>query len=206
MKQSAVAWQDEGTGSSFILALKRIFEEELLKCAYQTYLLLGKSRTETFDDHLKRVSDWKAQKENVGKAVHLEQLVEIMSAIVPPLTSITPTEFTRRAEAVTESFLRRAEVAAELRDNAPLKKVFLNDIRSWIRNGAFGDDAEFLVQQTYHDALLGQYHEKLKADGVDGNLAGKQKLAGLQWWQDNETRVLSTAVLDTLFITVRQQH
>ena len=206
MKQSAVAWQNEGAGSSFILALKRIFEEELVKCAYQTYLLLGKSRTETFDDHLKRVNDWKAKKENVGKPVNLEQLVEIMSAIVPALTSIAPTEFTRRAEAVTEKFLRRTEVAAELRDNAPLKKVFLNDIRSWTRNGAFGDGPEFLVQQTYHHALLSQYQEKLKADGVDGNLAGKLKLAGMQWWQDNEAKVLSTAVLDALFITVKEQH
>ena len=62
------------------------------------------------------------------------------------------------------------------------------------------------MQQTYHDALLNQYQEKLKADGVDGNASRNLKLAGMKWWQDNEAKVLSTAVLDALFIIVKQQH
>jgi hypothetical protein len=197
-----LAWVQADTGTSFVLALKRIFEDELLKCFHQSYLTLSGAGQYSFKDLQKRVDDWKAAEDNVGKSLQLLDLVHIMANNMPGLTlpGITSTEFTRRAEAATERFMRRGEVAAELQNNGALRKAFLHDIRSWIANGAFGENQDFIVQQTYHDALLSQYQEKLKTNGVDGNLSGQLKLAGMQWWQDNEARVLTTAQLDTLFV------
>jgi hypothetical protein len=94
--------------------------------------------------------------------------------------------------------MRRGEVAAELQNSGALKKAFLHDIRSWIANGAFGEDQDFIVQQAYDDALLMQYREKLHAKGVDGKLSGQLKLASLQWREANEAEVLTTAQLDAL--------
>ena len=208
MEQSAVAWAQQDTGSNFVLALKKIFEEELQKCFYQTYRILGGPGQLKRRDQSMRVNAWKEQAENVGKPVHLEELCEIMSGFMPALTlpDVRASEFTRRAEAATERFMQRPDVAVELQNNVLLKKVFLHDIRQWISNGGFANDQDFAVQQTYHDALLRQYQEKLRADGVDNSVSGKLRLAGMTWWQDNETKVLTTTLLDALLITIKEAH
>jgi hypothetical protein len=206
MEQAAVAWVQEDTGSNFVLALKRIFENELLKCFYQSYLILGGAGQYDFKDLQKHVEKWKVAEGNVGKSLQLEDLVKLMANIMPALTlpGIPSSEFTRRAEEATERFMRRAEVAAELQNNGALKKAFLHDIRSWIANGAFGEDQDFIVQQTYHDALLMKYQDALNTSATDGNLSGRLKLAGMQWWQDNDAGVLTTTVLDTLLEGIRK--
>ena len=62
-----------------------------------------------------------------------------------------------------------------------------------------------VVQQTYHEALTRQYQEKLKLDGVDSRLSGKLRLAAARWWDENESQLLSTTVLDALFSQIRKE-
>ena len=44
MRQAALAWAKRDTGGNFVLALKKIFEKELLRCFHQTCQVMGGSQ------------------------------------------------------------------------------------------------------------------------------------------------------------------
>jgi hypothetical protein len=195
MQKQAIAWAQNNIAGSFGLALKQIFEDELLKCFYRTYQLLGDAPHFARKEMRAAVLEWKA--DTKGEDLTVEVLWRIMPRIIRPLTldTVKPTSLTRNAEAMTEKFLQREDVASELQANPLLKKRFLHDIRSWIAIGAHSLDAESSVQQLYHEAMTTQYQESLKAAGADVVLVGKIKLAAMQWWADNDTAVLTMEVL-----------
>jgi hypothetical protein len=202
MQKQAIAWAQNNIAGSFGLALKQIFEDELLSCFYRTYQLLGDAPHFARKEMRVAVLEWKA--DNKGEDLTVEVLWRIMPKIIRPLTldTVRPTSLTRNAEAMTEKFLQRDDVARELQASPLIKKRFLHDIRSWIAIGAHSLDAESSVQQLYHEALTTQYQESLKAAGADVVLVGKIKLAAMQWWADNDTAVLTTEVLRGLHASI----
>ena len=139
--------------------------------------------------------------------MHLYELWEIMPGIMSALSlpGATASALTRNAEAATERFMQRRDVAAEFQNNAALRKVYLHDIKSWLAQGAYSPQPDMVVQQTYHEALTRQYQEKLKLDGVDSRLSGKLRLAAARWWDENEEQLLTTKVLDALFKEIREE-
>ena len=206
IRQRAIKWAiDDGAGS-FGIVLKKIFEDELIKCFYRSYKLTSDA---PYLDRTKvrvKAAEWKAEKkaEKEGYDLSLEVLWSIMPKNVQPLTleTVVPNFRTRNAEVATEKFLQRESVARELQENPTLKKRFLHDIRAWIATGAFGEDADNAVQQPYHDALTEQYQRRLEAEGKDVVLVKKLKLAAMQWWADNDAGVLTTAVLRRLLASI----
>lgn len=132
MQRAALAWAKRDTGGNFVLALKKIFEKELLKCFYQTYLVMGGPEALLLKELQEKVDAWKARPENMGKAVDLNALWEIIPNIMPALSlpGTTASALTRNAGSAVERFMQRADVAAEFQNNAALRKVYLHDIRS----------------------------------------------------------------------------
>lgn len=206
IRQRAIEWAiNDGTGS-FGIVLKKIFEDELIKCFYRSYKLTGDAPHLDRTEVRAKAAEWKAEKkaEKEGYDLSLEVLWSIMPKNVLPLTleTVVPNFRTRNTEVATEKFLQRDSVAKELQNNPTLKKRFLHDIRAWIVTGAFGEDADSTVQQLYHDALTTQYQQGLEAEGKDVVLVKKLKLAAMQWWADNDAGVLTTGVLRRLFALI----
>jgi hypothetical protein len=202
MQQQAIAWAQKDTGGSFGLALKQIFEAELVRCFYRTYQLMGDVPNFSRKELQLAVNVWKA--DNKGGDLTVEALWRIMPKIIRPLTldTVKPTSLTRNAEAMTEIFLERPDVARELEVNPLLTKRFLHDIRLWIATGAHSIDPASSVQQLYHEALTAQYQEQLKAEGADASVVGNIKLAAMQWWADNDAAVLTMEVLRGLHASI----
>lgn len=202
MKSRATAWAQEKTGGNFVLALKTIYEDELLKCFYRSCVLIGGEPDVSRKAMRLAISEWKTA--NEGKDVNLEVLWAIMPDIMPPLTLVKPTSLTRRAEAVTEALLKREAVSTEMQANPFLKKRFLHDVRSWIALGAGSNDTVFAIQQLYQDALIAQYQEGLQTSGADPVQARKVRFEALKWSEENDDALLTTAALDAIFAAIRK--
>ena len=204
LQQQAISWTRQDSGGSFGLALKSIYEDELVRSFHKTCLLMGDGSLGMSRKEMRAgVAEWKT--DNKGEDVTLEVLWSIMPKIMRSLTldSVRPTSLTRNAEAVTEAFLQRFGVAGELQNNPLLKKRFLHDIREWIALGADSVDPATSVQQIYHEALTTQYEESLRAAKEDPVHARKIRLAAMKWWEDNDAEVLSTAILDELYAAIK---
>ena len=199
MERRATAWTQKKTGGNFVLALKNIYEDALLKCFHRTCLLMGTAPAISQQEMRAAVSKWKEA--NEGKDVSLEVLWTIMPDIMPPLIleTVTATSLTRNAEAATEAFLTRPAVATELQGNPALKKRFLHGVREWIALGAHSGNTAFAIQQIYHEALIGQYQESPGKAGAYAVQSGKLRFEALKWWEENEEGVLTVALLDQLF-------
>lgn len=200
IEQEAIAWTREDTGGNFVMALKTIFEEELFKCFYGTYQLMIDPPDMSPGALRMQIGKWKTA--HKGKDLNLEALWTIIPALA--IHAVEPSFLKRNAESVTEAFLRRDEIAAELLENPLLKKRFLNEIRSWIASGAYSTSPETAVRQVYHKELTTQYQEGLQAAGAKPDLVGQVGLAAMQWSADNATAVLTTAVLDTLLASIKK--
>jgi hypothetical protein len=204
VERRARAWVQEKTGGNFVLALKNIYEDELLRCFHRTCVLMRSEPTISRKKMQEAVSTWK--KANEGSDINLEVLWAIMPDIMRPLTlgTVTATPLTRHAEAATEELLKRDAVVLELEHNPALKKQFLHDVRAWIALGAHSANPAFAIQQIYHDALILQYEEGLKKRGADPVQPGQIRFAALKWFEENEEAVLTTAILDRILDGIKK--
>ena len=201
IEDEVASWAKEGVDSNFASDLKKLFETELRRCVRLSQKAFGRDSNISNDELKKAVGAWREKPENAGKIMLLDDLRKIMPGSIHALhvPGLKESSLTRSAESSAEQFLRRAEVKDEMKNNKSLKEAFLNNVADWLNAGAFGEDHASRVQQFYEDALQGQFREKLKADGIDGNLSGPLKKAVQTWQRRNKGVLLSTAVLNRLF-------
>jgi hypothetical protein len=200
MEEAAVIWVKQGIGGNFTLYLKRHYEAELRRCVRLSERAFGSGPKITDDELKKAVHDWRAVPDNAEKTMLLDDLRTIMPGSVRTLhgARLAESSLTRNAEAVTERFLKRTEVKAEFRENEALKKAFLDDIAAWLQAGAHSSDQASKVGSFYDTALIAQFREKRKADGVDSKLLNRLTNELDQWQRNNQDKMLSSAVLDRL--------
>jgi hypothetical protein len=203
VEAKAVAWVEHQSGGSFGLALKKIFEQELVQCFYQSGRIISDAPSNSLKDLKEAVRSWKDL--NRGEILTLDVLWQIAPKSFEPLTldrTKKNAQFLYK-ESLTEAFLQRDEVFAELQGNKLLKKNFLRDVRHWILDGGYSQNPETTVQQFYQDALTSHYQEGLATAGAQAVHIRSLTIAAMKWWADNETSVLTTAVLDTLYAAIR---
>jgi len=205
VQQRALAMGRKGVGRNFVLALKDLFEDELVNCFYGTYQALGYAPLMSREEMQAAISKWKVAKN--GADIDLEALRSMVPAIPMPVlaaSTVTQNSLTRWAEAVTENFLRREEVAREMANNLSAKNRFLRDIIHWIELGAHSLDTEKMLRQTYNDALAETYLANLEAARTNPVQIGSFKRMVAQWQNDHAGEVLGKAVLDKLFASAQE--
>jgi hypothetical protein len=203
VEAKAVAWVEQQSGGSFGLALKKIFEQELVQSFYQSGRIISDAPSNSLKDLKEAVRSWKDL--NRGEILTLDVLWQIAPKSFEPLTldrTKKNAQFLYR-EFLTEVFLQRDEVFAELQGNKGLKKKFLREVRHWILEGGTSRNPEGTVQQLYHEALTVHYQTGLEAAGAQAVHLRSLSIAAMKWWADNEASVLTTAVLDTLYAAIR---
>ncbi|MDB5757673.1 MAG: hypothetical protein JWM30_962, partial [Burkholderia sp.] len=150
VEAKVIAWVEQQSGGSFGLALKKIFEQELVQCFYQSGRIISDAPSKSLKDLKEAVRSWKDL--NRGEILTLDVLWQIAPKSFEPLTldrTKKNAQFLYR-EFLTEVFLQRDEVFAELQGNKGLKKKFLREVRHWILEGGTSRNPEGTVQQLYH--------------------------------------------------------
>ena len=203
VEAKVVAWVEQQSGGSFGLALKKIFEQELVQCFYQSGRIISDVPRSSLKDLKEAVHAWKDL--NGGEILTLDVLWQIAPK---SFESLTLDRTKKNAlflynEFATEAFLQREEVFAELRGNNRLKKKFLHDVKDWIVNGGHSQNPESTVQQLYHNALTMDYQAGLEAAGAQSVHIRSLTVAAMKWWADNEASVLNTEVLQTLYAAIK---
>lgn len=200
MEAEVAIWAKEGIDGKFSANLKRLYETELRRCVRLSQKSFGRRLGITNEELKKAVGDWRDEPENSGKIMLLNDLRKIMpGSHLLPLTAANESALARHAEALVEKFLGRSEVRSEFKNNKVAKEAFLNEIASWLGLGAFAQDQASEARRIYNDVLLRQFRETLKARKVADPVPLQFKRAADQWLDKGRERMLSTAVMNSLF-------
>jgi hypothetical protein len=209
MEEQAVGWVAKGTGGNFVLALQKIFEEQVTACFFQSQIDTNSAQGLSAARLRTAVVAWKDRADNRGKLVHTADLQQISLSLKYP-TGIADgykeTAITQMANAAVHQFMQLPEVREELKD-AAMKAGFNERIKSWLDNGGYSSDPARTVREGYHDALMEHFQRNLKPDNASGEASIAVFEAAKTWSNTNADQILTSPILTgflNAFVSPRQ--
>jgi hypothetical protein len=199
MEAQAVAWISRDTGGSFVLALQKIYEEQVIACFFQSQADANSAHGVSAEQLQTAVNGWKKQAEdfgklvNLGKPVYSQDLQKIWDSLKHKQSPM------QLANVAVEKFMQRPEVQEECRNDRAMQTDFNRRIESWLANGGHSTDPEVAVREIYHTTLI----EHFQKERVLGNAGGESLIAvsilvfeaANKWSNTNPGQVLTTPIL-----------
>jgi hypothetical protein len=206
MEELAVDWVLKDTGKNFVLALQKIFEEQVVACFFRSQTDTNSAHGLSAEQLQAAVNAWKKQANNLGKPVYSEDLQKIWDSLKQaPGIAVHKQTTMQLANAAVQKFMQRAEVGEECKNHRTMQADLNKRIASWLENGGHSADPDLTVRGIYHLALIEHFQNKL-APGIAG---GESPIAILvlvfeaanKWSNTNVDQVLTTPILNGLLDT-----